>query len=100
MLGSGSAGNSALGATGHTRILVDSGLSARQVVLRLEQCGITPVQLDGVVLTYEHTDHICGLEVLCHNFGLPIYCNPLTSEALRSNRLAERCRSCRLFASG
>jgi len=100
MLGSGSAGNSALVATGHTRILVDSGLSARQVVLRLEQCGITPEQLDGVVLTHEHTDHICGLEVLCHKFGLPIYCNPLTSEALRSNGLAERCRNWRLFATG
>jgi phosphoribosyl 1,2-cyclic phosphodiesterase len=100
MLGSGSAGNSALVATGHTRILVDGGLSARQVVLRLEKCGITPEQLDGVVLTHEHTDHICGLEVLCHKFGFPIYCNRLTSEALRSNGFAERCRNWRLFATG
>ena len=45
MLGSGSAGNSALVATEHCKILVDGGLSARQVVLRLEQCGITPEQL-------------------------------------------------------
>jgi metal-dependent hydrolase (beta-lactamase superfamily II) len=55
MLGSGSAGNSALVATEHCKILVDGGLSARQVVLRLEQCGVTPEQLDGVVLTHEHT---------------------------------------------
>ncbi len=71
MLGSGSAGNSALIATEHCKILVDGGLSARQVVLRLEQCGVTPEQLDGVVLTHEHSDHICGLEVLCHKFDLP-----------------------------
>ena len=51
MLGSGSAGNSALIATDHCKILVDGGLSARQLVLRLEQCGVTPEQLDGVVLT-------------------------------------------------
>ena len=63
MLGSGSAGNSALVATDHCKILVDGGLSARQLVLRLEQCGVMPEQLDGVLLTHEHTDHICGLEV-------------------------------------
>ena len=100
MLGSGSAGNSALVATEHCKILVDGGLSARQVVLRLEQCGVTPEQLDGVVLTHEHTDHICGLEVLCHKFDLPIYCNRLTAEALRSSGLADRCRNWRLFATG
>src|SRR5438477_3492324 len=100
MLGSGSAGNSALVATDHGRVLVDGGLSARQVVLRLEQCGIAPEQLDGVVLTHEHTDHICGLEVLCHKFDLPIYCNRLTAEALRSSGLSERCRNWRLFGTG
>ena len=100
MLGSGSAGNSALVATDHCKILVDGGLSARQVVIRLEQCGVTPEQLEGVVLTHEHTDHICGLEVLCHKFDLPIYCNRLTAEALRSSSLANRCRNWRLFATG
>src|SRR6266576_5772252 len=100
MLGSGSAGNSALVATDHCRILVDGGLSARQVVLRLEKCGLTPEQLDGVVLTHEHTDHICVLEVLCHKFDLPIYCNRLTAEALRSGGLVERCRNWRLFVTG
>ena len=95
MLGSGSAGNSALVATDHCKILVDGGLSARQAVLRLEQCGLTPEQLDGVVVTHEHTDHICGLEVLCHKFELPIYCNRLTAEALRSTGLANRCRNWR-----
>src|SRR3954469_7667906 len=100
MLGSGSAGNSALIATAHCKILVDGGLSARQVVLRLEQCGVTPEQLDGVVITHEHSDHICGLEVLCHKFDLPIYCNRLTAEALRCSGLSERCRNWRLFATG
>lgn len=100
MLGSGSAGNSTLVATNHCRILVDGGLSARQVVLRLEQCGVMPEQLDGVVLTHEHSDHICGLEVLCRKFDLPIYCNRLTAEALRASGLAERCRHWRLFATG
>ena len=100
MLGSGSAGNSALVATNHCKILVDGGLSARQVVLRLEQCGVTPEQLDGVVLTHEHTDHICGLEVLCHKFHLPIYCNRLTADALRCSGLLEGRRNWRIFETG
>jgi phosphoribosyl 1,2-cyclic phosphodiesterase len=83
MLGSGSAGNSALIATDHCRILIDGGLSARQLVLRLALCGVTPEQLDGVLLTHEHGDHVCGLEVLCRKFQVPIYCNALTAEAIR-----------------
>src|SRR5256885_8563202 len=82
MLGSGSAGNSALVATDHCKILLDGGLSARQLVLRLTQCGVAPDQLDGVLLTHEHGDHVCGLEVLCRKFDVPIYCNALTAEAI------------------
>jgi phosphoribosyl 1,2-cyclic phosphodiesterase len=100
MLGSGSAGNSALIATDHCKILVDGGLSARQLVLRVEQCGVTPEQLDGVLLTHEHTDHICGLEVLCRKFDLPIYCNRLTADALRCSGLLEGRRNWRIFETG
>ena len=100
MLGSGSAGNSALVATGHCRILVDGGLSARQLVLRLEQCGLTPDQLDGVLLTHEHGDHVCGLEVLCRKFAVPIYCNALTAEAIRSGGFLGSYRNWRIFRTG
>jgi phosphoribosyl 1,2-cyclic phosphodiesterase len=100
MLGSGSAGNSALVATGHCKILVDGGLSARQLVLRLAQCGVAPDQLDGVLLTHEHGDHVCGLEVLCRRLDLPIYCNALTAEAIRCDGLFERHRNWRIFRTG
>jgi phosphoribosyl 1,2-cyclic phosphodiesterase len=102
MLGSGSAGNSALVATDHCKILVDGGLSARQIVLRLEQCGVAPEQLDGVLLTHEHSDHVCGLEVLCRKFAVPVYCNALTAEAVRGPTGAEleRHRNWRLFRTG
>jgi phosphoribosyl 1,2-cyclic phosphodiesterase len=83
MLGSGSSGNAALIMTDHCRLLVDGGLSARQLVRRLELCGVQPEQLDGVLLTHEHGDHVCGLEVLCRKFHVPIYCNALTAEAIR-----------------
>ena len=100
MLGSGSAGNSALVATDHCKVLIDGGLSARQIVLRLEQCGVTPEQLDGVMLTHEHVDHVCGLEVLCRKFDVPIYCNALTAEAIRCDGALDRHRNWRIFRTG
>jgi phosphoribosyl 1,2-cyclic phosphodiesterase len=100
MLGSGSAGNSALVATNHCKLLIDGGLSARQLVLRLEQCGVRPEQLDGVLLTHEHGDHICGLEVLCRKFQIPIYANTLTAEAVRCEGALEGHRNWRIFRTG
>src|SRR5438309_3483398 len=100
MLGSGSAGNSALVATDHCKILIDGGLSARQIVLRLEQCGVVAEQLDGVLLTHEHGDHVCGLEVLCRKFDLPIYANAQTAEAVRSDGALDRHRNWRIFRTG
>lgn len=99
MLGSGSSGNAALVATGHCRILVDGGLSARQLVARLEQCGVAPEQLDGVLLTHEHGDHVCGLEVLCRKHALPIYCTAETAEAIRCSGLGKH-QNWRIFRSG
>jgi phosphoribosyl 1,2-cyclic phosphodiesterase len=100
MLGSGSAGNSALVATDHCKILVDGGLSARQLALRLERCNIMPEQLDGVILTHEHGDHVFGLEVLCRKFDVPVYCNALTAEAVRSGNSFERHCNWRIFPTG
>jgi len=100
MLGSGSAGNSALIATDHCRILVDGGLSARQLAVRLEQCGVSPEQLDGVLLTHEHGDHVCGLEVFCRKFHLPIYANALTAEAVRYESGLDQHRNWRIFRTG
>jgi phosphoribosyl 1,2-cyclic phosphodiesterase len=100
MLGSGSAGNSAFVATDHCKILVDGGLSARQLVLRLAQCGVAPEQLDGVLLTHEHGDHVCGLEVLCRKFDVPIYCNAMTAEAVRCDGSLDGHGNWRIFRTG
>jgi phosphoribosyl 1,2-cyclic phosphodiesterase len=100
MLGSGSAGNSALIATDHCRLLLDGGLSARQIVLRLEQCGVAPERLDGILLTHEHGDHVCGLEVFCRKFGIAIYANALTAEAIRLDGGLNQYRNWRIFRTG
>lgn len=82
ILGSGSAGNCAVLATDQCRLLIDGGLSARQIATRLEQVGVALHELDGILITHEHSDHVSGLEVLCKKHPVPVFCNPLTAEAL------------------
>ena len=83
VLGSGSGGNASLIETDQTRLLVDAGLSGRQIRLRLGQLGRSPETLDGIILTHEHTDHTQGLKALCKKLDVPVYCNRLTADELR-----------------
>lgn len=80
VLGSGSSGNSAVISHGDTRILVDAGLTAVQLLSRLEAVGVSPDSLTALVLTHEHSDHTRGIDVLTRKFSLPIYCNALTKQ--------------------
>ncbi len=99
ILGSGSAGNCALVEAGRTRLLIDGGLSARQIAVRLAQCGINPIEIDGILLTHEHIDHAGGLDVWCKQSATPIYCNRLTAEVLQTPRTELR-KDWRYFVTG
>ena len=81
-LGSGSSGNSALVFTESTRLLIDAGLSSRQLRHRLQKVGVRPDALDGILITHEHRDHTRGMEVLCRGIRAPVYCNAITGESL------------------
>src|SRR5256886_15336008 len=82
ILGSGSSGNCAFLETHETRLLVDAGLSGRQIRQRLLSIGRTVENLTGIIITHEHTDHIQGLAGLAAKLNVPIYCNRLTKEAI------------------
>ncbi|MES2569796.1 MAG: MBL fold metallo-hydrolase [Verrucomicrobiota bacterium] len=99
ILGSGSAGNSALVESPGTKLLIDGGLSSRQLVKRLAECGVAPNEIDAILLTHEHGDHAGGLNVWCKQFPTPIYCNRLTAEVLRKNA-PEMPREWRYFVTG
>src|SRR5689334_24331299 len=100
VLGSGSSGNCAVVRTDRTRLLIDAGLSARQIVLRLTQVGLKPEDLDGVLLTHEHGDHTQGLEILCRKWSLPVFATSLTQESLMQSAFTRARPSWRLMASG
>src|SRR3954464_13431265 len=84
ILGSGSSGNCAFLETGETRLLIDVGLSGRQIRQRLATIGRSPESLQGILITHEHSDHITGLVGILAKVNVPIYCNRLTKEAIES----------------
>lgn len=60
-LASGSNGNSAFFSSGHTRILIDNGLSRKELSFRLQSVGESIDRLDGIIITHGHNDHVSGL---------------------------------------
>jgi phosphoribosyl 1,2-cyclic phosphodiesterase len=81
VLASGSKGNSTVVTGGHTRILVDAGLSCRELFKRMIAAGEDPASLDAVIVTHEHQDHINGLAVTARKLGIPVYFTEATHRA-------------------
>lgn len=86
VLGSGSTGNAILIVANQTRVLIDAGLSAREIMRRLVLVGEDPRKLDGVVVTHEHGDHVGGLRVLRKDLQCPIYISGQTRDAYIRDR--------------
>jgi phosphoribosyl 1,2-cyclic phosphodiesterase len=81
VLGSGSTGNAVLISTETTNVLVDAGLSAREILRRLAIVGIACEDLDAIVVTHEHSDHVGGLRVLLRSLGCPVFVSKITEDA-------------------
>jgi len=81
VLASGSRGNSTVVCTERTRVLVDAGLSCRELLKRMRLSGEEPEALDGIVITHEHQDHVQGLAVLARKLGVPVYFTEATHRA-------------------
>ncbi len=81
VLGSGSTGNAMLINANNTRVLVDAGMSAREIVRRLILVGCDPATLDGIVITHEHGDHAGGLRVLLNSVRCPVFISGETRDA-------------------
>ncbi|MBS7262007.1 MAG: MBL fold metallo-hydrolase [Eubacteriales bacterium] len=80
-LGSGSTGNCSLIDNGSTRILIDAGLGVARIRQSLRALGVELRDLDGVLITHEHIDHIRALASLVNRAGVPVYGNDATLAA-------------------
>ena len=72
-LGSGSRGNAIVVESSKKRVLIDCGLSFKDLSQRLEKINLIPEQLDAVFITHEHSDHIKGLKSLIKNRVIPVF---------------------------
>ena len=84
VLGSGSKGNSIYVSGGGTSLLVDAGLSSRELTARLHKAGLEPQSLQGILLTHDHEDHYKGVEVFSRKYALPLFANEGTASGVEA----------------
>jgi phosphoribosyl 1,2-cyclic phosphodiesterase len=85
-LGSGSKGNGTLVRGDDTLVLIDCGFTLKQTERRLQRLGVTPQDLDAVIVTHEHGDHINGVGPLTRKYKTPLY---ITAGTLRSKNIGK-----------
>ena len=82
VLASGSSGNAVYIKNKQTSILIDAGISARKITTALESVGASAAELDAVLITHEHDDHVKGLQTLLKKYRLPVYAKPAAWQAI------------------
>lgn len=83
-IASGSSGNCIYVGSQSTHLLVDAGISGKKTIEGVESLGVSTREIDGILITHEHNDHVNGLGVLARKYGLPVYATAGTIRALKS----------------
>jgi phosphoribosyl 1,2-cyclic phosphodiesterase len=97
-LASGSKGNSIYLGTPHTKILIDAGLSAKAIIARLSEINVDIKDIDAILITHEHSDHIQGLRVLAYKMGIPVLANHATARGITET--FHDCPKFKIFSTG
>lgn len=84
-LASSSEGNSIFVGTKNTKVLVDCGISAKRIENSLKELGMKASQMDAILVTHEHSDHIKGLGVMARRYGIPMFATSGTIDAMLSS---------------
>ncbi|HLS07756.1 MBL fold metallo-hydrolase [Lentibacillus sp.] len=85
VLASGSTGNAFYIESDNQKLLVDAGLSGKQMDRLFREVAVDPLGLDGILVTHEHSDHIKGLGIIARKYNLPIYANDKTWQAMENS---------------
>lgn len=99
-LQSGSNGNCVFVETSGVRLLIDAGISGSQVQERLAAVGVDPAQLDALLISHDHSDHVRGMGVYHRKFGTPVYVTERTLLAARRRVPLGRVEDVRCFHAG
>ncbi len=97
-LGSGSKGNSTFIETEGAKLLIDAGLSAKALGERLGEIGVGLHEIDAILITHEHIDHIRGVGPLASKLQIPVFANAETAKAIFAS--LGICPSFTIFATG
>ncbi len=97
-LASGSKGNCIYVGTATTKILIDAGISAKMIRERLGAIGVQLEDIDAVLITHEHTDHIKALNMLGCKMGIPVFANSDTAKAIYA--IMDACPQFKIFSTG
>ena len=82
VLASGSKGNSTLVSSEQANILVDAGISCRELCRKIGALGLSPCDISAILVTHSHTDHFKGLESLQKKQGIPLFASEETASAI------------------
>lgn len=83
---SGSSGNCSIVQSDNTKILIDAGESAKKISESLENLNINPTDINGILVTHEHIDHVKGLGTFSKKYNIPVYANKETWKAMPAQR--------------
>lgn len=82
-IASGSSGNCIYVGSENTHLMIDAGISGKRIEAGLNDVGLKTAEMDGILVTHEHADHISGLGILARKHGLPIYATKGTIAEIR-----------------
>ena len=88
---SGSSGNCLLVETSNTKILIDAGESSKKISSALSSLDIDPNEINAILVTHEHSDHVRGLGTFSKKYDIPVFANSKTWDAMpeQSSKICE-----------
>lgn len=84
-IASGSSGNCIYAGSQNSHILIDAGISGKRIEAGLNSLGLKTAEMQALLVTHEHSDHIAGLGVIARRYGIPIYATTKTIEAIQQS---------------